>query len=207
MLGGGRAPSWLDVSRETLAKLSGFQTLVEKWNPTINLVAKSSIPNLWERHILDSAQFILHCPTGARKWVDFGSGGGFPGLVVAIIAQELRPELSVSLVESDKRKAAFLAQATRLLQLNVAILTNRAESLAPFLADVLSARALAPLTDLCVLASRHLAPSGVAIFAKGAQAETELMEARKLWKFDAELAESRTDPLGRIIIMQNVRNV
>ncbi|MGV8985729.1 MAG: 16S rRNA (guanine(527)-N(7))-methyltransferase RsmG [Cypionkella sp.] len=203
----GEAPAWLDVSRETLVGLDAFLSLVEKWNPVINLVAKGSLPIAWERHVLDSAQLIHLCPGAARHWVDFGSGGGFPGVVIAVIARQLRPGLRMTLIESDKRKAAFLVQASRELGLDIAVRPVRSESLAPSEADVISARALAPLSELCALASRHLQREGLAILPKGAQADAELVDAGKLWQFESKSVQSLTDPLGSIITMKNVRNV
>lgn len=200
----GEAPPWLNVSRETLDRLEAFLALVEKWQPTINLIAAGTLAQAWHRHILDSAQIFTLCPEGAQHWADFGSGGGFPGLVVAILAAEARPGLKITLVESDKRKGAFLMQAARQLGLTVQLLPQRAESLAPLQADVISARALAALTDLCALTMRHIAPAGVAIFPKGAQAEAEVAEAGKLWQFNATLVQSHTDPAGRIVTMKNL---
>ncbi len=202
----GEAPPWLDVSRETLARMDAFLGLVEKWQPAINLVAKSSLPVAWERHVLDSAQLFAACPESAIQWVDLGSGAGFPGLIIALMAAERRPQLRMTLVESDKRKATFLMQAARHLGLEINLLSDRAEALAPLGADVISARALASLSDLCPLVARHTKSSGHAVFPKGAQAEAEVAEARKSWQFDATLLPSQTDPAGRIVIMKNLRH-
>ena len=206
MTGRGEAPSWLDVSRETLARLDAFLALVEKWQPTINLIANGTLPTAWERHVLDSAQLFAHCPQSAKSWADFGSGGGFPGIVIAVIASEMRPDLRVTLVESDKRKGAFLMQAARQLDLDIKLITDRAETIPPLCADVVSARALAPLEDLCALAHRHLAPGGIAIFPKGAQAEAELGLARNAWNFDTTLLHSHTDAAARIVIIKNLHH-
>lgn len=203
----GEAPPWLDVSRETLVCLESFLGLVEKWQPAINLIAKGSLPVAWERHILDSAQLLAFCPHDAARWVDLGSGAGFPGIVVAVLAREARPELRVTLVEADKRKATFLMQVARHLDLKIEVITDRAEVLPPLMADILSARALAPLSELCALVARHIKPSGIAIFPKGAQAEAEVTEAQRLWRFDAAFMPSQTDPAGRIVIMKNVQHV
>jgi 16S rRNA (guanine527-N7)-methyltransferase len=199
----GEAPEWLDVSRETLDRLVGLLALVEKWNPAINLVAAASLQDGWNRHIIDSAQLMAFVPPDAHTWADFGSGAGFPGLVIAILAAEQMPDLRITLVESDKRKAAFLTQAARQLGLTVRVLTERAGTLNRLNADVISARALAPLPDLCALAQRHLAPNGVAVFPKGAQAEVELAGAARSWRFQCEMSESHTDPAGRVIILKN----
>ena len=199
-------PSWLNVSRETLVRLQAFLALVEKWQSAINLIAKGSVAVAWQRHVLDSAQLFRACPNGASRWADLGSGAGFPGIIIAIMAVEAQPQLRVTLVESDKRKATFLMQASRQLGLDVAVFTERAESLAPLMADVVSARALASLSDLCPLVLRHGKPGCTAVFPKGAQADAELADARRAWQFDATLWPSHTDPAGRIVIMKNVRH-
>lgn len=202
----GEAPLWLDVSRETLAQMDAFLTLVEKWQPAINLVAKNTLPVAWERHVLDSAQLFAACPENATRWVDLGSGAGFPGIILALMAADKRPQLRVTLVESDKRKATFLMQAARHLDLDINLLIGRAEAMAALEADVLSARALASLSDLCPLAMRHLKSTGLAVFPKGAQAEAEVAEARKSWQFDATFLPSKTDPAGRIVMMKNLHH-
>lgn len=202
----GEAPPWLNVSRETLARLEAFLALVEKWQPAINLIANGSLPLAWERHVLDSAQLFAFCPKNATHWVDLGSGGGFPGLIIALMAAEYQPTMRVTLVESDKRKATFLMQAARQLDLKVELITDRAETIPPLKADVLSARALASLTALCPLVDRHLNPGGLAIFPKGALADAEVAEARRSWHFEATLMPSQTDPSGRIVTMKNLRH-
>lgn len=183
----------LDVSRETTARLDTYAELLRKWNPAINLVAKSTIPDLWTRHILDSAQ-VLGFVQDVRTWADLGSGGGFPGLVIAILAAEKAPKLHVTLVESDQRKAAFLTAVLRETGVDATVLVTRAEDLEPLNADVVSARALAPLTELLEHAQRHLAAGGTALFPKGARAGTELAESLERWRFSVQKHASVTDP-------------
>jgi 16S rRNA (guanine527-N7)-methyltransferase len=202
----GIAPDWLDVSRETLVKLDAMLALVEKWNPAINLVAPRSLPDAWQRHVMDSAQLFQFIPPHARDVADFGSGAGFPGLVLAILAQEMLPNLHMTLVESDKRKATFLSQAARQLDLSVTVLTERAENLPPLLVDVVTARALAPLTALCAIAARHLAATGIAIFPKGTQWEQELAEAAAEWQFQAHHKKSKTDTEARILTLKGIQH-
>jgi 16S rRNA (guanine527-N7)-methyltransferase len=138
-----------DVSRETLERLELLVAGVEKWSRAINLVADCRPETIWERHVLDSVQlFPLRC-AGGNTWCDLGSGGGFPGLVVAAMARELAPELRLTLVESDRRKAAFLSVMARDLDVNATVAARRAESLAPRGAATVSARALAPLSASC----------------------------------------------------------
>ncbi len=203
----GVAPDWLDVSRETLVKLDNLLALVEKWNPAINMVAPGSLADAWQRHVLDSAQVFQFIPPLTRKVADFGSGAGFPGLVLAIMAQAALPNLRMTLVESDKRKAVFLNQAAQQLGLSATVLTDRAEVLAPLGADVVTARALAPLATLCGIAGRHLGAGGVAVFPKGGQAAKELEEAAAHWNFQVDEAQSKTDPAGRILTLKSIQNV
>lgn len=202
----GIAPDWLDVSRETLVKLDALLALVEKWNPAINLVAPGSLPDAWQRHVIDSAQLFPLFPPQAREAADFGSGAGFPGLVLAILAQSALPQLHMTLVESDKRKATFLSQAARQLGLSVTVLTDRAEVLPPLKADVVTARALAPLITLCAIAARHLTTGGIAIFPKGTQFDKELAEAASEWQFQVQHRQSQTDPAGRILTLKGIQH-
>jgi 16S rRNA (guanine527-N7)-methyltransferase len=192
------------VSRETLERLQEFEALVKRWTPAINLISKSSVPAIWDRHIVDSAQLFALCPPGATHWLDLGSGGGFPGLVIAVLAKEAKPELRVTLVESDARKATFLRHAATALSLTVDVRTDRIESLPGLNADVLSARALAPLTDLLPYARHHLAPEGVALFPKGARHAEEAAVARHIWRFDLESKPSLSDPNSAILSIRNI---
>jgi 16S rRNA (guanine527-N7)-methyltransferase len=194
----------LDVSRETTARLDAYATLLTKWNPAINLVARSTLPDLWKRHILDSAQLLDLAPKGARHLVDLGSGGGFPGLVIAILAAEKRPDLRVTLVEADLRKAAFLNAVVRETGLSARVCAARSESLPPLEAEVLSARALAPLTNLIAHAERHLAECGRAIFPKGAAHEAEIAEALERWRFSVQKHPSRTDPEAVLLCIGDI---
>ncbi|KAM3106419.1 16S rRNA (guanine(527)-N(7))-methyltransferase RsmG [Phormidesmis sp. 146-33] len=199
------AVAGFDVSRETFAALRSFESLVRKWTPAINLVSKSSVNTLWDRHVVDSAQVFSVVPTeSVKRWVDLGSGGGFPGLVVAILAKELRPALRVTLVEADLRKAAFLQQAAHALSLNVEVLRSRIESLAPLNADVLSARALAPLAQLLEFAEKHLSENGTAVFPKGARFSDEIADARKVWSFDIDTQSSVSDSDASILLIRNI---
>jgi 16S rRNA (guanine527-N7)-methyltransferase len=181
------------VSRETLDRFRIYEALLRKWNPAINLVAKSTLEDIWSRHFLDSAQIYDLAPSKARSWADLGSGGGFPGLIVAILAAGEGRALTVTLVESDQRKAAFLMAAARELGLQLAVRAERIESLPPLNADVLSARALAPLDQLIGHAERHLSPQGAALFPKGASHAAEMQQALEKWQLSYETVQSVTD--------------
>jgi 16S rRNA (guanine527-N7)-methyltransferase len=193
------------VSRETLAALEALQSLVQRWNPAVNLVSKASLPRLWDRHIVDSAQLFSLCPPKAERWVDLGSGGGFPGLVLAILARDAGLALRMTLVESDARKATFLRQAAQSLALAVTVENKRIESLPNLDSDVVSARALAPLPQLLGYATDLLRPNGVAIFPKGARHADEIESARTQWTFDAESRPSMSDPDAAILIIRNIQ--
>jgi 16S rRNA (guanine527-N7)-methyltransferase len=187
-----------------MSRLEAFAETLATWQPRINLVSRSTLPELWRRHILDSAQLVSHMPPQARYWADLGTGGGFPGLIVAILAAETAPELRITLVESDRRKAAFLAAASRAAGVSPQIHAARIESLPPLRADVLSARALAPLAQLLAHAERHLAPEGVALFPKGAGHDAEIADALASWRFRVQKHPSRTDPAGMILAIDGV---
>jgi len=170
-----------DVSRETMDRLEAYAALLVKWNPKINLVAKSTIPEVWHRHMADSAQLWALAPKGAKSWMDIGSGAGFPGLVIAAIAAEKAPDLKVSLVESDRRKSVFLQSAAREMGITVEVITKRIEALEPQGVDILSARALSSLSQLLEFTTKHRKPEGVCLFPKGARVDSELTEASSCW--------------------------
>ena len=195
----------LDVSRETEQRLGALADLVQKWSPRINLVARSTLGQLESRHIADSAQLFKIAPV-SKKWLDLGSGGGFPGLVIAILAADLRPEMSVVMVESDTRKCVFLRTALRELGVQGDVVQSRIEALAPADADLVSARALAPLPKLLGYAARHMAIGATALFPKGSNWQTELSEARESWHFDLETHTSVVDPSSVILEVRELSN-
>jgi 16S rRNA (guanine527-N7)-methyltransferase len=193
-----------DVSRETLERLRAYQALLGKWNPAINLVARSTLESIWDRHFLDSAQIYDLAPRNATSWADLGSGGGFPGLVVGILATGEGRSLALTLVESDRRKAAFLETVARETGVPVTVASARAEDIAPLGVQVLSARALAPLPALLALAQRHLAPEGTALFPKGATHAEELRQALEGWRFSYDTTVSLTDPASVIYRIRGI---
>lgn len=195
-----------NVSRETLHDLESFKTLVEKWTAKINLVSKPSIPKIWERHILDSAQlYDLAAPAG--HWVDLGSGGGFPAIVLAILSKGEADPRRFTLVESDQRKSAFLRTAIRELDLCAQVQTSRIESLPPLDADILSARALSDLSALIGFASQHMKPTGTAIFPKGERWQAEVEAARQIWSFEYSAKASETNPAAAILTIKDIVRV
>lgn len=191
------------VSRETKERLAAYATILRKWNPKINLVSPATLSELEARHIEDSAQIEPLAPT-TDSWADLGSGGGFPGLVIAALRAETSPGFKMTLIESDIRKSTFLREAARAMDLNVEILVARAESVRDRRFPVISARALAPLGKLLGLAHRMLDPSGVALFPKGANHAAEVDEARKEWQFTLKSIPSVTSPDAVILKVKDI---
>ena len=194
------------VSRETAGRLKVYADLLVKWQKTINLVAPSTLSEVWQRHIADSAQIFELAPVGAMRWADLGSGAGFPGLVLAILLAD-RTGVRLSLVESDSRKCAFLAEVVRKTgiaqRIAVEIVNARIETAATQArlgpVDVITARALAPLERLCELSVGLFGPGTVALFLKGREALAEVEAAAKSWQFEFESCVSLTDPSAQVI--------
>ncbi len=195
-----------DVSRETLDRLAAMQAVLIKWNAKLNLIARGDADDIWMRHIADSAQIWRFRPAKASRWVDLGSGAGFPGLVVAALASETSCT-SVTLVEADARKCVFLQEAARRMGVEVAVLPHRIETLKPLAADVVSARALAPLNVLLGFLQKHRAAAGIGLFLKGRTVHKELAAADLEWRFRHRLHHSVTDPGGRIVEVGDVASV
>lgn len=191
--------SEFDVSRETLDRLRILADRLRLWTRKINLVSAATLPHVWARHIADSAQLFPLRPTPCETWVDLGVGAGFPGLVIAAMAADTDPRISVTLVESDARKAAFLADAARAMDLAPTILPRRIESLDRLAPSVLSARALAPLPDLLAHAERIAGPETTLLFPKGASVDSELTAARHDWHITCHKIQSRTESGAAIL--------
>ncbi len=197
-----------NVSRETLARLEAYAALLAKWQAKINLVGPATLPEVWRRHFLDSAQLYGHLPANARVVVDLGSGAGFPGLVLAIVAEAAGRDITVHLVESDSRKAAFLAEAARAARIAGAIKIQpvRAEALGGRMAaDVVTARALAPLDTLLGLARPLVKPDGLCLFLKGEKVAQEIAAAETKWAFQLERVASKSDPGGVILKIRGLK--
>jgi 16S rRNA (guanine527-N7)-methyltransferase len=199
-----------NVSRETVEKLDTYAGLLKQWQKTINLVSPGTLDAVWHRHIADSAQLLNLAPASARRWVDLGSGAGFPGLVIAILLKE-RPGIRVTLVESDTRKVAFLREVARQTALAsvVDICHARIEiastQIRVGLVDVVTARALAPLHKLLGLCQPFFGPSTVALLLKGREAEREAEDASADWQFEAKLVPSVTDSEARIAVITKLQ--
>jgi 16S rRNA (guanine527-N7)-methyltransferase len=189
------------VSRETADKLRLYAELLKKWQARINLVGPATVPDLWRRHFLDSAQLFPHLPAGPV--LDLGSGAGFPGLVLAILRGEGGDP--VHLVESDGRKSAFLRESARLTAAPAVVHASRIEALKPFEIKAITARALAPVATLLTLAESFLTHSPKCLFLKGEKLEDELTGAAKDWKMTIERFASASDPNGFILSLKEVR--
>ena len=187
------------VSRETESKLQGIVDNLTRWQKIKNLVGPSTLDEVWLRHIADSLQIAAAAPD-AKLWADFGSGAGFPGLVIAATLVDV-PGARVHLVESNDRKSAFLRETSRLLGLPVTVHPERIEEVVNRLppVEIVTARALAPLSDLLEMTSPLLQKGAVALFPKGQDLANELTEAAKCWKIKAIELPSLTDPKARIL--------
>ncbi|HET6157598.1 MAG TPA: 16S rRNA (guanine(527)-N(7))-methyltransferase RsmG [Dongiaceae bacterium] len=192
----------INVSRETLQRLETYAVLLVKWQAKINLVGPATLPDLWRRHLLDSAQLLplLDRPNGTLA--DLGSGAGFPGLVLAVMT-----DWRVHLLDSDQRKCAFLRQIALDCGVldRVTIHSRRIEQVAGLRADVVTARACAPLDELLKLASPLVADGGKCLFLKGAQAEEELTQAERHWTMRLDRRGSLTDPAGILLIITDLK--
>jgi 16S rRNA (guanine527-N7)-methyltransferase len=193
------------VSRETGERLDLLARELRRWQEVKNLVGLGTLDAIWTRHIADSLQLLDLAPQ-ARAWVDLGSGAGFPGLVLGIAALE-RDGMRVDLVESNGRKCAFLRHVARLTGAPVTIHEARAEAVIGGFAgaEVVTARALGPLSRLLGWSEALLTTGAMGLFPKGREVEAELTEAAKSWRFDAELVPSRTDSEGRIVRIHSLK--
>lgn len=194
------------LSGETFDKLAQYHDLLLKWNRKKQLVSNATLDSLWLRHFIDSAQLYPLYPDSKRyKWLDIGSGGGFPGLVLASIASEFAPENEFVLVESNGYKAEFLRHVSRKLGLNVVVHRARVEDLEPQKANIVSARAVASLATLLPWAGIHLDEQGKVLFLKGQYVDSEIHEALQSWKFNYAKLPSWTTKSGSVLIVDNIR--
>lgn len=195
-----------DVSRETLDRLQIYVDLVLKWQPAQNLIAPSTIPDIWTRHVADSLQTQWSFPE-ARTWVDIGSGGGFPGIVTAILLAD-EPDAHVHMIESNQRKVAFLRTALRETGSKGTVHPGRIESVAKDWkhgpVDAVSARALASLDLLFQLSEPFTAAGAKAVFHKGQDFQREVNEATARWQFDMIEKDSLVDPMSRMLLFSNI---
>ncbi|MEM0907616.1 MAG: 16S rRNA (guanine(527)-N(7))-methyltransferase RsmG [Pseudomonadota bacterium] len=188
------------VDPATLQTLETFVGLCKSWGAKTNLVSSADKERLWSRHVADSLQLVGAAHGLGGHWIDLGAGAGFPGLVVAIA----RPETTMTLVESNKKKAAFLLRVAAECKVALRVESRRAEALPPKAFDVVSARALAPLHKLLALSEPFFGDTTVGLFPKGREAATELTMAHQSYRFDVDITPSRTDPDGVILRVRNL---
>ncbi len=207
-LSAGRAEALriIPVSRETVERLDRYVALLLEWQARINLIAPSTVPEIWTRHIADSLQLLKVIP-GARVWVDFGSGGGFPAIPIAC-ALAGTPGAQIHLIESNGKKAAFLREAIRLLQLPAHVHNERVENFGESWSgplNVVTARALAPMKTLCDQAFPLISKGAVGLFLKGQDIDAELTEAAKYWTLEASTVPSKTSSTGCIVVIRSLQ--
>lgn len=189
----------MSVSRETKERLDVFLHLLRKWSPKINLVSPQSLKDAATRHFEDSMQLSTLAPATVTTWADLGAGGGFPGAVVAIVRAEVTPQMEMTLVESDLRKATFLRTVSRETEVPLNVIAERIELVSPLNVGVLSARALAPLEQLLEFTQLHRSQNGLALFPKGATWKQEVEDAQKQWRFTCKAHTSITNPDAAIL--------
>ena len=189
---------------QQLADLQAFRERLTEANAVMNLVGPDSLPDFWNRHAWDSAQLLNFAP-GALTWADLGAGAGFPGVVLTILLKE-RPGAHVWLIDSLGKRCRFLQEIVDALDLPATVLNGRAEAQS-VTCDIVTARAVAPMERLLGYAQPYFERGAQGLFLKGEKAESELIEARKSWHFDAELAPSQSDPRGRIVSIRSLRRV
>lgn len=193
------------IHPDSLSDYQTWEALLRKWNARINLVAPKSLPEFWRRHALDSAQIAPLVPETARTIVDFGSGAGFPGLAIAIDAKHSSRDQTVHLIESAGKKASFLKTVSRETGLATIIHGDRIEALPKLEADIITARAFAPLRRLFPLAWQHLGKDGQVILLKGMAVEEEVLLARQTWGFDLQQTPSLSDESGSVLTITGLQ--
>jgi 16S rRNA (guanine527-N7)-methyltransferase len=194
------------VSRETSERLERLVELLLRWSAHTNLIARSTLPMVWTRHVADSLQLLPLAPD-AKCWIDLGSGAGFPGLVIACALADTA-DAKVHLVESIGKKATFLREAAEQLQVPAVVHPVRIEDFGKnlqFKPDVVTARALAPLDELLKLAQPLLRTGALGLFLKGQDVDAELTKASKSWNIEASLVPSKTNPESRIVAVTKLR--
>lgn len=196
-----------NVSRETFLKFKTYEASLHEWQNKFNLVSNASLENAWQRHFEDSVQLFKFIPTSARTILDFGSGAGFPALVLAIMAQEKLPQLKVKLIESIKKKTLYLNTVKELCQLNVDVVNDRIENLPAQKVDVITSRAMCNLNDLLKYSLRFTTKQTLMIFPKGRSYQEELDEARRNWKFDCRIEKNEVSDDGVILLINHLSSI
>ena len=194
-----------NVSRETIDELKKYEALVVEWNAKFNLISKSSVQYIWKRHILDSLQLCQFLKNTDKVMFDFGSGAGFPAIVLSIVSKQLFPELKIYLIESISKKALFLNVVKDILNLNIEVINDRIENIKTENVDVISSRAMASLDKLMEYSKPFCSKNTRLIFPKGGKYQDEIDLSQKSWSFDLDIVQSETDESGKILYIKNLR--
>ena len=195
-------PFLKSVSRETIEKLEIYISLLQQWNKKINLVSQQGMDQVWKRHVYDSFQLIRYLDSSVKSIADLGSGGGFPGLILA-----LSTDIPVILIESDMRKTIFLREVLRQTKTQATVLCQRIENVNAISADVVTARALTSLTQLLKFSKNILNKNGYCLFLKGRSVNLEIEEAQKNWKINYKTFSSQTNADGVIVKINQFERV
>jgi len=193
------------VSCETMGLLTIYHGLLVEWQSKFNLVSNSSLQHAWNRHFEDSVQLYEYIPQNAVSLIDFGSGAGFPAMVLAIIAKEKTPYLNFTLVESIKKKTLYLNEVALKTGVSVNIINDRIENIKKQKYDVITSRAMTSLNDLLKYAYPFCHKQTVCIFPKGKNYSSELAEAHKTWKFKCDIKQSKVSDEGKILIITDIQ--
>ncbi len=196
-----------NVSRETFSKLKLYESLLKEWQLKFNLVSNSSLDDAWNRHFEDSVQLFKYIPENSKVLYDFGSGAGFPGMVLAMIASEKTPYLKVKLIESIGKKTLYLNEVKKQTKTNVEIINDRIENIKAEKADVITSRAMASLSQLLEYTGKFCSKKTVCIFPKGKKFQEEIDEARKKFRFDCQAYDSEVSSEGKILIISNISKI
>lgn len=195
-------PFLKSVSRETIEKLEIYISLLQQWNKKINLVSQQGMDQVWKRHVYDSLQLIRYLDSSVKSIADLGSGGGFPGLILA-----LSTDIPVILIESDMRKTIFLREVLRQTKTQATVLCQRIENVNAISVDVVTARALTSLTQLLEFSKNILNKNGYCLFLKGRSVNLEIEEAQKNWKINYKTFSSQTNADGVIVKINQFERV
>ena len=194
-----------NVSRETIDELKKYEALVLEWNSKFNLISKSSVQYIWNRHILDSLQLCQFIKNTDKVMFDFGSGAGFPAIVLSIVSKQLFPDLKIYLVESISKKAMFLNVVKDSLKLNIEVINDRIENIKTKNVDLISSRAMASLDKLMDYSKPFCGKNTRLVFPKGEKYQEEIGISQKKWLFDIDIIQSITDDSGKILYIKNLR--
>ena len=188
-----------NVSRETNEAFMVYRNLLEKWNKKVNLVSPTTLSNFMIRHVLDSVQLFNYVTNKSGRWLDIGSGAGFPGIPLAILLKSKCLNFNFSFIDSNSKKCFFLEEVCKNLNIEANIICGRIEDVDPVNCDYIVSRALAPLSDLLNFSERHRKKSGKSLFLKGKNCDVEVSQAKLKWCFNFEIHQSLSDREGKIV--------